>query len=339
MSKPQTILVTGGAGYVGSELIPLLLDRGHRARVVDLFLYGDHVLDEVKEKHSGLDLVKGDIRDQALFRRAMKGVDTVMHLACISNDPSFELDPGLSKSINFDCFKPMVRIAKESGVRRFIYISTSSVYGVSEDPNVTEDHPLVPLTDYNRYKGMCEPLLLEEQSPDFTTLIFRPATVCGMSRRLRLDLSVNILTNHAVTNGVIKVFGGAQKRPNIHIQDVCELYADAVDLPDSKIAGKTYNWGHDNCSILDLGKRVQAVVGREFPEKGPIRIETVPTNDIRSYQISSEKIRRELGYVPKRTVEDAVTDLCRAFRAGRIPNSMDEVRYYNVKAMKAVRLS
>lgn len=335
----KSVLITGGAGYVGAELTPSILARGHSVKVLDLFLFGDDVLNDVKEKYGPkLELIKGDIRDQALLGKSLKGVDTVLHLACISNDPSFELDAGLSKSINFDAFEPLVKISKESGVRRFIYVSTSSVYGVSEDPNVTEEHPLVPLTDYNKYKGLCEPILLKEQSPNFTTVIIRPATICGPSRRLRLDLSVNILTNHAVHTGKIKVFGGAQKRPNIHIQDVVDLYTDLVDMPEAKIAGQIFNASYENQSIMDLGKRVQAVVQREFPEKGHIPIETVPTNDIRSYHVSSEKIKRLLGFVPKRTVDDAIVDLCRAFRAGRYPNAMDDLRYYNVKVVKAAKL-
>lgn len=332
------MLVTGGAGYVGAELIPQLLETGYRVKVLDLFLYDEHVFDDLVPTRKTLEIIRGDVRDQQLLWRSLKGVDTVLHLACISNDPSFELDPQLSRSINYDAFSPLVMIAKECGVRRFIYISTSSVYGVSDKPDVTEDHPLVPLTDYNKYKGLCEPILLEHQSLDFTTCIIRPATVCGYSRRQRLDLTVNILTNLAVHRGIITIFGGSQKRPNIHIKDVCDLYTDLVDVPDGRIAGKIFNAGYENSSIADLGRRVQLIVGREFPERGPIRIETSPTDDLRSYHISSEKIARELGFVPKRTVEDAVVDLCRAFRDGKLPNSLDDSRYYNVKALKAVRV-
>jgi nucleoside-diphosphate-sugar epimerase len=166
MSRNETVLVTGGAGYVGSELVPMLLEKGYRVRVLDLFLFGEHVLDDVKERSgSALELRRGDIRDQAVVASALQGVDKVIHLACISNDPSFELDPDLSRTINFDAFGPLVKLSKSAGVRRFIYISSSSVYGVSDAPNVTEEHPLVPLTDYNKYKGLCEPILLAEQSP------------------------------------------------------------------------------------------------------------------------------------------------------------------------------
>ena len=200
MKPIAQVLVTGGAGYVGAVLVQRLLDDGYRVRVLDLYMFGKHVLDGVKD-HPNLKQIEGDIRDQTLFKRVLRGCDAVIHLACISNDPSFELNPALSRSINYEAFGPLVRISKESGVRRFIYASTCSVYGVSDAENVTEDHPLVPITDYNKYKGLCEPVLLEHQSPDFTTVVIRPATICGYSPRQRLDLTVNILTNHAVWGG------------------------------------------------------------------------------------------------------------------------------------------
>ena len=334
----QTALVTGGAGYIGAVLVPKLLQRGHRVKVLDLYLFGDHVLSEFNADPL-LEQIKGDIRDQALLRKVLPGCDTVIHLACISNDPSFELNPLLSKSINYDAFEPLVQIAKQSGVRRFIYASTSSVYGVSESENVTEDHPLVPVTDYNKYKGLCEPLLLKHQSPDFTTVIIRPATVCGYSVRMRLDLSVNILTNLAVNTRRITVFGGSQRRPNIHIEDITDLYADLLDLPADRIAGKIYNASYQNHTIAELGEMVRTVVTREMPALAPIAVERTSTNDTRSYHVSSEKIRRELGYVPTRTVEEAVADICTAFRRGRILNPLDNIRYYNVKTIQASKLS
>ncbi|MBI2229435.1 MAG: SDR family oxidoreductase [Deltaproteobacteria bacterium] len=334
--KIENIVVTGGAGYVGAILVPKLLDQGYRVRVIDLFLFGHDVL---PEDHPRLERVEGDIRDQALLREVMSDQDAVIHLACISNDPSFELNPALSRSINYECFEPLVRIARDAGVRRFIYASTSSVYGISDSPNVTEDHPLVPLTDYNKYKGMCEPILLKHHSAEFVAVIIRPATVCGYSPRLRLDLTVNIFTNHAISNRKILVFGGSQKRPNIHIDDIAELYVDLLTLPADQISGRTFNAAYENHSIAELAGMVQRIVSRELPELGPIALETVPTNDMRSYHVSSARIRRELGWAPKRTLEDAVVDLCRAFRAGKIPDSMTNIRYYNVKTIQASRLS
>jgi len=326
-----TVLVTGGAGYVGAVLVPKLLAAGYRVRVIDLFLFGDDVL----PVDPMLETVKGDIRDQTLVSRIMRGVDAVIHLACISNDPSFELNPSLSRTINYDCFEPLVDISRRSGVRRFIYASTSSVYGVSDAPDVTEDHPLVPLTDYNKYKGMCEPILLRYQASDFTTVIIRPATVCGYSPRLRLDLTVNILTNLAVNKRAITIFGGSQKRPNIHIEDITDLYVDLLSMPDELVAGRIFNAAYQNRTVAELGEIVRSVVDREMPELAPIAVETSPSNDLRSYHVSSDKIKRELGWTPERTLEDAVMDLCRAFRAGLIRDPLTDPRYYNVRTVQA----
>ena len=330
----QTVLVTGGAGYVGSVLVPLLLNAGYRVRVLDLFLYGEHVFDGVpKNDLENLEILKGDLRDQALLRKGLAGCDAVIHLACISNDPSFELDPGLGRSINFDAFMPLVDIAKDSGVHRFIYASSSSVYGVKEDPNVTEELPLEPLTDYSKFKAMCEDELRLRQSPDFTTLILRPATVCGYSPRLRLDLSVNILTNHAINRGKITVFGGQQLRPNFHVRDCAELYVKCLELPEASIAGKTFNAGYQNLKIAEIADLVRKIVGSQ------VTIETTPTNDNRSYHISSEKIRREIGYEPRLTIEDAIRDLSKAFAAGKIHDPLANPLYYNIKRMQEIHLT
>ena len=332
------MLVTGGAGYVGAVLVPRLLAKGYGVRVLDLFLYGEQVLDAVKD-HPNLEQIKGDIRDQDLLKRVIRSCDAVIHLACISNDPSFELDPALSRSINYDAFGPLVRISKEGGVRRFIYASTSSVYGISDAKSVTEDHPLAPITEYSKYKGLCEPILLEQQSPDFTTVVLRPATVCGYSPRQRLDLAVNILTNLAVNTGSITVFGGDQMRPNIHIDDVVDLYLMQLEVPDELIAGKTFNAGYENNKISEIAEIVQNVVSQEAPERSQIEIVTTPTDDHRSYHISSEKIKLELGFVPRYTIEDGVRDLAVAFRTSKIPNPMTDIRYYNIKTMQDKNLT
>jgi nucleoside-diphosphate-sugar epimerase len=330
----QTVLVTGGAGYVGSVLVPLLLEAGCRVRVLDLFLYGEHVFDEVPQAdRERLEILKGDLRDQALLRKGLTGCDAVIHLACISNDPSFELDPGLGRSINYDAFMPLADIAKDSGVSRFIYASSSSVYGVKEDPNVTEELPLEPLTDYSKYKAMCEDELRMRQSSGFTTLILRPATVCGYSPRLRLDLSVNILTNHAINRGKITVFGGQQLRPNFHVRDCAELYVKCLALPDAVIAGKTFNAGYQNLKLTEIAELVRKVVGAQ------VAIETTPTNDNRSYHISSEKIHRELGYEPRYSIEDAIRDLRDAFAAGKIQDPLNNPFYYNIKRMQDIHLT
>lgn len=337
MKPIRQILVTGGGGYVGAVLVPRLLAEGYRIRVLDLYLFGEDIFEPYKGDPR-LEQFKGDLRDISLLRRVLAECDAVIHLACVSNDPSFELNPAVSRSINFDALRPLVEIAKESGVRRFIYASTSSVYGVSEAELVTEDHPLVPLTDYNKYKGLCEPILLEHQSPEFTTVIIRPATICGYSPRMRLDLTVNILTNHAYHLGRISVFGGQQTRPNIHIEDMADLYSLLLKLPDERIGGRTYNAGYQNYTVARLAQIVREVVQEEVPERKSIEIVTTPSNDPRSYRISSEKIKRELGFLPRRTIEDAVRDLIAAFRAGKIPNSFTELRYYNIKTMQQVEL-
>ena len=326
------ILITGGGGYVGAVLAPKLLDAGYAVRVIDLFIYGEDVLDAVRD-NPRLEIVKGDIRDCDCMESAVTGCDAVIHLACISNDPSFELNPALGKSINLDAFAPMVALSKAHGVRRFIYASSSSVYGIKEVENVTEDLPLLPLTDYSKFKARCEEILEEVGTPDFATIVVRPATVCGYSPRLRLDLTVNILTNHAVNRGKIRVFGGSQKRPNIHIEDITDLYVDLLTRPPDEVTGKIWNAGYENHTVRDIAEMVRRGVGREG-----IEIVTEPTDDLRSYHISSQKIKDDLGFEPRHTIEDAVRDLTAAFDAGKIPNPMDDIRYFNVKMMQDIDL-
>jgi nucleoside-diphosphate-sugar epimerase len=324
------ILVTGGAGYVGSKLVPALLDAGHSVTVLDLYLYGEPFAGLTDR--SRLTEIKGDLRDPATVETALKGCDAVIHLACISNDPSFDLNPDLGRSINYDAFRPLVQAAKRAGVKRFIYASSSSVYGIKEEENVTEDLPLLPLTDYSKYKAMCEEVLAEERELGFVTLTVRPATVCGYAPRLRLDLSVNILTNHALNAGTIKVFGGSQKRPNIHINDMVAFYLEALQHDDALIDGRIYNAGYENHSIMEIAEIVRSVVGADT------RIEVTPTDDLRSYHISSEKAARELGFRAKHTIADAAESLKAAFAAGLIPDPMTDPRYYNIKLMQQVDL-
>lgn len=333
MHRQPCVLVTGGAGYVGAVLVPKLLQQGYRVRVLDWYIFGEDVFDSLKG-HPHLEQIKGDIRDQELLGRALTGCDAVMHLACISNDPSFELNPELGRSINYEAFGPLVELSKARGVRRFIYASSSSVYGVSDAVKVTEEHPLVPLTDYSRYKALCEPILLAQQAPDFTTVVIRPATVCGYSPRQRLDLTVNILTHHAVNTGRITVFGGDQMRPNIHIDDVTDLYVHLLAVPGEDVAGSIYNAGYENHSVRDLADIVRTVVQREMPGRECIDMVTTPSDDHRSYHICSDKLKRELAFEPRRTIADAVRDLVTAFRDGKLPNAHQDVRYYNIKTMQ-----
>jgi nucleoside-diphosphate-sugar epimerase len=327
------VLVTGGAGYVGNVLVPQLLAAGYEVVVYDIMFFGSATL----PKHPKLTIVEGDVRDSAKLARLFKGVDAVLHLACIANDPSFDLNPELGKSINYDCFEPMVVAARAAGVKRFVYCSSSSVYGVSDQPNVTEEHALVPVSDYNKFKGMCEPLLFKHEAPGFTCVTIRPATLCGYSPRTRLDLSVNILTNLAVNKGQITVFGGEQMRPNLHINDMCDAYQLLLEAPSERLSGQIFNCGYQNMKIKDIALLVRKVVAEVFPDRAGVEIVTTPSNDLRSYHINSDKIRRILGYAPKRTVEDAVRDLCQAFSSARLPNSLDDDLYYNVRRMKVTK--
>ncbi len=337
MASTKRVLVTGGAGYVGSVLVPQLLAKGYAVRVLDLFIYGEESLAGVKG-NPALELLKGDLRDEALVRKAVQDCEAVIHLACISNDPSVELNPDLSRTINFEAFKPLVAFSKQSGVKRFVFASSGSVYGVSDDPNVTEEHPLVPVSLYNKYKALCEPVLLAAQSPDFTTVIVRPATICGYSPRQRLDLTVNILTNHAVHTDEIKVFGGTQMRPNLHMQDMVDLYLLLLEVPSATIAGQIFNAAYQNFSVAETARVVKDVVQKEIPGKDRLSIVTTPSDDIRSYHISSEKIRKVLNFTPKRTIEDGSRDLIRAFQQGKLPASMTDIRYFNIKMMKSIDL-
>ncbi|MGB2464265.1 MAG: SDR family oxidoreductase, partial [Candidatus Puniceispirillaceae bacterium] len=245
MSCSKKILITGGAGYVGAVLVPTLLDEGYEVTVIDLMIYGEDVLEDQPK----LKKVTGDIRDLNLMKTLIEGQDVVMHLACISNDPSFELNPDLGRSINLDPFEPMVKMSKDAGVQRFVYASSSSVYGVKEEPNVSEDMSLEPLTDYSRFKADCENILAKYQSDDFTTVTIRPATVCGYSPRQRLDVVVNILTNLAFHNRKISIFGGSQLRPNIHIKDMVNAYICILNAPKELVAGEIFNAGYENHSV------------------------------------------------------------------------------------------
>ena len=326
----KRVMVTGGAGYVGSSLIPKLLDAGYEVSVLDLYLYGEDLFKDYRGPK--LREVKGDLRNPDDVAKALEGADAVIHLACISNDPSFDLDPNLGKSINFDCFRPLIKASKKAGVKRFIYASSSSVYGIKEDPNVTEDLPLQPLTDYSKFKMMCEEVLEEEREPGFVGVTIRPATVCGDAPRLRLDLTVNILTNLAVTNGKITVFGGEQLRPNLHVEDMTDLYLLLLEAEDEKVDGKIWNAGYHNLKVKDIAEMVRERVGDN------VEVVVTPSNDHRSYHVSSEKIRKELGFEAKRTVGDAIEGLKEAFKDGKVPDSMTDDKYYNIKRMQSVHL-
>jgi len=328
------ILVTGGAGYCGSVLVPKLLNEGHEVTVYDTFWFGRDSL----KINKNLNLVTGDIRDINLLSRTIEGNEVFINLACISNDASFELNESLSTSINLDAFEPMVLAAKKLKIKRFIYASSSSVYGVSDEPEVTENHPLVPLTLYNKYKGMCEPILLRYIDADFTGVVFRPATVCGYSPRQRLDVSVNILTNLAINKLEMTVFGGNQRRPNIHIKDYADIVELLVTAPSNKIQGQIFNVGNQNLTIDKISETVKNIVESKFPEKGPIKICHTSSSDNRSYHINSDKLFTTLGFRANRTIEDAISEMCDAFTSGLLPNSLLDSKYFNVKLLKEKRI-
>lgn len=328
----KNILITGGAGYVGAVLVPKLIKRGFNVTVVDWYLYEPNVFSHVSGMGK-LREVKGDIRNRAMMKNALKGADAVIHLACISNDPSFELNPKLGKSINYDATVQLVDLAKEARVKRFIYASSSSVYGIKKVKQVTEDLPLKPLTDYSKYKALSEKYILNSNDDNFHVLILRPSTVCGYSPRLRLDLTVNLLTIQALVNGRMTVFGGEQLRPNIHIEDMASLYVKTLIYPDKKISGKIFNAGYDNFSVGEIAKMVKRTV-----KSKKLEIIVTPSNDNRSYHVSSKKIKKELGFVAKKSVEDAIRDIFKAFKKGLIPNALTDARYYNIKMMQKMKI-
>ena len=322
------IFVTGGAGYVGAVTVPLLLEKGHEVSVFDLMIYGDDVL----EDHPNLNMIKGDIRDKEALKEHILGHDIVIHLACISNDPSFELNPDLGKSINLDAFRPLVELSKESGVQRFIYASSSSVYGVKEEKDVHEGMLLEPLTDYSKFKAQCEKILLEYQDSNFTTVTIRPATVCGYSKRQRLDVVVNILTNLAYHNRKITVFGGNQLRPNIHIKDMALAYLNLIMAPKEKVEGQIFNTGDENYTVNELSQIVKNVIGED------VEMVVSDSDDNRSYHISSQKILDVLGFKPTHSIEEAVIDLKDSFERGLLINPLENEKYFNIKTMQSINL-
>ncbi|MGD0088928.1 MAG: NAD-dependent epimerase/dehydratase family protein [Planctomycetota bacterium] len=329
----RSVLVTGGGGYVGSALVPQLLQDGYRVKVVDLFWFGQDFFAPYAGD-SRLQLVKLDIRDSARLKAELQGMDAVIHLACISNDPSFELDPALGKTINYDAFSGLLHGAAAQGVKRFIYASSSSIYGVKETPDVKEDAAPLPLTDYSKYKLACErDLQACSDLRGMEWVILRPATVCGYAPRLRLDLTVNILTIHALVNRKIRIFGGKQLRPNLNILDMVRAYQLALTAPAAALHRKAFNVGFQNRSVEDIALLVRETLGDK-----DIVLEYVHSDDNRSYHINSDKVRAELGFVPQHTIEDAVRSLAGPFRSGRIPNPMTDARYYNIKTMQQLKV-
>jgi len=327
-TEAAPVLVTGGAGYIGSVLVPLLLTQGYRITVFDCLLFGKKSLEAIGE-HPGLEVVVGDLRDASAIRQLLQHerFDAVIHLGAISNDPSSELDPELTRDVNLRALEVLMPEAKQAGVRRFLYASSASVYGIKSDPDVTEELSLEPLTLYARYKAEGEAILNTLCDEDFCGVSVRAATVCGYSPRLRLDLTVNILTEHAVRRGAIRVFGGDQLRPNIHIQDLVDFYSHLLTVDPAIVNGRAFNVSAENASVMELAARIRAVVDPELP------IEVVPTDDQRSYHLSAARAANELGFRPRHALDEAIRDVAAALTDGRVPDA-DSPWYRNVEWMK-----
>ena len=324
----KKILIIGGGGYVGSALADYLFEKGYEVSIYDLFIYGQDVF-KYKDK---LNIIPGDIRDEKKLSKIIEGNEILIHLACISNDPSFELNPKLGKSINFDAFEPIIKLSVQKGIKRFIYASSSSVYGIKKEKNVKEDMSLEPLTDYSKYKVQCENILLNYKSNNFETVIIRPATVCGYSKRQRLDVIVNILSNLAYHKREISVFGGSQLRPNIHINDMIRAYEVLIEANANKVNGEIFNAGWENKSVNEIANTVQKNMGND------IKITRTSTNDNRSYHISSEKIKTVLNFETKFTIDDAVKDLKNAFEKKLLKDTLSNDLYFNIKRMNGLDL-
>jgi nucleoside-diphosphate-sugar epimerase len=307
----MNIFLTGACGYKGSVLVPKLLKAGHRVVAFDIMWFGNFL-----EPHPDLTIVKGDIRNPRDFN--LEGIDAIIHLSSVANDPCGDLDPKLTWEISCLATMQLADRARRSRIRRFIYASSGSVYGIKDEPEVTEDLELLPISEYNKTK-MCGERIVLSYKDDMVVQIVRPATVCGYSPRQRLDVSVNMLTMQALTNRRMTVFGGEQTRPNIHIDDITDLYLFLLDHPEH--AG-IYNAGFENISIMEIARLVTKHVEAD--------IVVTPSSDPRSYRVNSDRLLAT-GFRPKKTVEDAIKELVGIYAQGRLSN---EDRWYNLKWME-----
>ena len=324
----KEILVTGGAGYIGAVLVPELVDEGYSVTVFDAFLYGtDPNTDPIV--HERCRRLRGDIRDFDYVDSVLREghFDTVIHLAAISNDPSSELDPEVTRSVNLDAVEHLIHSAKRHGVKRFLYASSASVYGVKDTQNVTEDLPLEPITIYAKCKVEGETILNSVIDDDFVGVSVRSATVCGYSPRLRLDLTITLLTEQGLTDGRIRVFGGSQMRPNVHVRDLSAFYRLLVAAPAEKISGKAFNVSRANASVMSLAEMIRDELDPSLP------IDTVPSDDPRSYHLCADLARDVLGFEPQRDLVTAVKELRDAYASGQVPDR-GSTMHRNVAWMK-----
>lgn len=309
----MNIFVTGACGYKGTVLIPKLLEAGHNVRGLDIMWFGNFLSD-----HERLEIIEGDVRDTATY--SLDGIDCVIHLASIANDPCGDLDPYATWETSCLGTERLIDMAARSGVKQFIYASSASVYGLKEEDQITEDLNLVPISVYNQTKMVSE-RVVQSYKDDMIIQIVRPATVCGLSPRMRLDVVVNLLTMQALTRKKITVLGGSQLRPNIHIQDITNVYCFFVENPH--ITG-IYNAGNENISVLDLAKKIVGYTGAE--------LEVQESNDPRSYRLNSDKLA-SVGFTPKYTVDNAIEEIMVAYSNNKL---FDEVRWYNVTWMRGL---
>ena len=319
--KP-TVLVSGGAGFVGTVLTERLLNLGYPVKVLDTFWFGDFL-----GEHPRLTKIKGDLRDARAVDAALDGVHSVIQLACLSNDPSSELDADLTRSINFDGCRDIIHAARRKGVSRFLYASSASVYGVRDEPQIVEDMKLEPITLYSRYKAEIEDALFAIDDPNFTTVAVRNSTVSGFSKRMRLDVIIPIFVRAAVRNGKISIEGGQQLRPLIHMQDLVDFYVLLLDVeraPHDKVHRQAFNVSSDNYKVIDVAKMVQARI--------PCELTLAGVTDPRSYRVNTDKVAKALGYRTRCSIESAIEEVKDALLAGRIDDS--DPRCWNMKYMK-----
>jgi nucleoside-diphosphate-sugar epimerase len=317
----STVLVSGGGGFVGTVLTDRLLTLGHEVKVLDTFWFGDFL-----GEHPRLTKVKGDMRDPRAVDRALGGVQTVIQLACLSNDPTSDLDPELTKSINLDACRDIIHAARRKGVARFIYASSASVYGVRDEPNIVEEMRLEPITLYSRYKADIEDELFAIDDPNFTTVAVRNSTVSGFSPRMRLDLIISIFVRAAMRRKLITIEGGNQLRPLIHMQDLVDFYVRLLDADHASIHRQAFNVSSDNYKVIDVARMVQERIPCEFAFAG--------FTDPRSYHVDTSKVQRMLGYTPSHTIESAIDEVKAALVDGRIDD--EDPRCYNIRHMKTL---